>query len=897
MTVTRFTDYATGTFAFLSALTLSVMFVTTAGADDDSASKFYKERIEPVLQKNCYECHSHASGEASGKLMLDSMAAMTAGGTRGAAIVPGKPDDSWFIKAIAYTDNDLQMPPGGKLPDETIELLKKWVIDGAKGVPEGTSMVSASGIKRLMPEEATTHWAYNPPAHATITDANRLAQLASEARVDPSVVHRFTRSRIDNVMLSAQLTGGVAPSEAADRQTLARRLSYDLLGLPPSLELTRRVASDPRPDDIVIAELIDQLLASPRFGERFARYWMDVARYADTKGYVFREDRDYPQAYRYREWLISAFNDDLPYTEFVRRQLAADKYDPQNEKGQLPALGFLTLGRRFLNNKNDIIDDRLDVTARGLMGLTLACARCHDHKYDPISQADYYSMYGVFLNTEEPGGDPWPHRMTDSTENRKSFILIRGSPGNRGAEVPRKFVSFLSPEDKEFGEGSGRSELAARITSKDNPLTARVLVNRIWMRLMGTSLVDSPSDFGARCPPPRLQAVLDELAVDFIDHDWSMKHLVRSIVSSATYQQQSLATGRNLALDPENALYWHANRRRLDFESLRDSTLDVAGQLDASIGGTSEKIHERPFSRRRTVYAYIDRQNLPGVFRNFDVASPDAHSPQRLQTTVPQQGLFLLNSGFVTEMAHDIGQRLEKEVHSSDDRERVKRVFEMILHREPDEEETRAALMLVSQATGQSTPAPERWVCGYGEVDVEAGVVRSFNRLPFTNGKSWQGGSALPDPKLGWCMLNKEGGHPGADTSFAVIRRWYAPRDGIVSVRGKLNHRSDMGNGVRATVTSSRTGKHGQWEAKHQETRTVADSIEVKAGDAIDLVTDSLGEHSHDSFEWKVRIQYQAGGETFDSSRELPTERQPPLNNWEQLAQALMASNEFAFVD
>ncbi len=421
-------------------------------------------------------------------------------------------------------------------------------------------------------------------------------------------------------------------------------MAYDLTGLPIDAALAKSFITDAQPLPMAVEALVDRLISSQHFGERWARHWMDVARYADTKGYVFQEDRNYPQAFKYRDWLVSAFNADKPYSEFVAEQLAGDVVDPQNANGKLPAVGFLTLGRRFLNNKNDIIDDRLDVTTRGLMGLTLACARCHDHKYDPVSQADYYALYGVFLNTEEPGGEPWPHRLAEAKDDRKSFVLIRGQPGNRGDEVPRRFVSFLSPDKATFTQGSGRDQVAARITSPDNPLTARVMVNRVWMRLMGASLVDSPSDFGVRCPPPRLQAVLDDLAVEFMQSGWSIKQLVRRIATSSAYRQSSLARDEAAAIDTENALYWRMNRKRMDFESLRDGVLAAAGQLDSRIGGESEKIHQPPYSHRRTVYAHIDRQNLPGVFRNFDVASPDAHSPQRLPTTVPQQGLYLLNS-------------------------------------------------------------------------------------------------------------------------------------------------------------------------------------------------------------------------------------------------------------
>lgn len=871
-----------------------------AAFGQEPSSSFYKERIEPVLKASCLECHSHASGEASGQLMLDSMAAMSGGGSRGPAVVPGKPEESWLLKALTYKDAELQMPPDGKLADKVIDDFRKWIADGAVGAPAGGA-VSASGIKRLVPEEAATHWAYQLPKRtAAPTDAELIA-LARQAKLDPAATDRaieqFGTTKIDRLLLAAQLSAGVLPSPPADRRTLIRRLAYDLTGLPPQADAIARFVESDGSTDAAFGALTDRLLASVQFGERFARHWMDVARYADTKGYVFREERDYPQAYKYRDWLIEAFNSDLPYTEFIRQQLAADRFDPENQHGELPALGFLTLGRRFLNNKNDIIDDRLDVTTRGLMGLTLACARCHDHKYDPISQADYYALHGVFLNTEEPGGDPWPHRLTDSKDTRKSFILIRGSPGNRGAEVERRFVSFLAPDEEPFHDGSGRAELADRIASTENPLTARVLVNRVWMRLMGASLVDSPSDFGARCPPPRLQAVLDELALDFMRSQWSMKTLIRRIVGSAAYRQQSIARADALAKDPENSLYWRMNRRRLDFEALRDSVLEVTGQLDHRVGGPSEKIHQAPYSHRRTVYAYIDRQNLPGVFRSFDVASPDSHSPQRLQTTVPQQGLYLLNSGFIAELAQSLAGQVTTALADRDDQRRIGQLFARILGRAPEPHELAAALELVRSAKGAVELPAERWICGYGELDAEGGQLKSFARLPHRTDAAWQGGPKLPDEALGWCMLNKDGGHPGSDLQHAVVRRWTAPHEGVVTLRGKLAHRSDQGDGVRATLISSSSGRLGQWTAANGEARTVASDIKVAAGETLELVTDCLGSVHHDGFEWKVRIQYQGGGETYDSSRELPGVRPEPLNAWDQLAQALMAANEFAFVD
>lgn len=351
----------------------------------------------------------------------------------------------------------------------------------------------------------------------------------------------------------------------------------------------------------------------------------------------------------------------------------------------LPALGFLTLGRRFLNNQQDIIDDRLDVVARGLMGMTLTCARCHDHKYDPVTQADYYALFGVFLNTDEPGGEPWPHRLVDSNERRESFILIRGSPSNRGPQVAPRFVSFLATDEKPFSQGSGRLEMAAHIVSPQNPLTARVMANRVWLQLTGSSLVESPSDFGLRCGVPKQRRLLDHLASILIDSGWSLKHLMRAIVTSRVYQQASWHRADAYTIDPENSLYWKMNRRRLDFEALRDTLLARVGELNQEMLGKSTPITTAPFSRRRTVYAYIDRQNLPQLFRTFDVASPDTHSPQRAQTSVPQQGLYLLNSDFLDQLARQLASRAE--ALSSQPSEQSAWMFQQVLCRVPAHQE------------------------------------------------------------------------------------------------------------------------------------------------------------------------------------------------------------------
>ena len=878
---------STAFIASFSAIRCSAVPPSSADPPADSI-EFYQQKVEPLLKSACYECHSHAAGEASGKLMVDSLIGMTDGGTRGAALHAGKPDTSLILKAVSYADTELQMPPDGQLPADQIEVLRAWITAGAVGPMSESSNPST---KKLSPEIiAATHWAYQPPQAFQTTE---LLSGTSQAT-----------STIDTIVLSKLAACGSQLSPQADRATLLRRLHYDLIGLPPSAEEIERFSSDGRDNDELISATVDRLLTSPHFGERWARYWMDVSRYADTKGYVFTEDRQYPEAYRYRDWLVDAFNNDMPYNEFIRKQIAADT-DPTATEKDLPALGFLTLGRRFLNNKQDIIDDRLDVVSRGLMGMTLACARCHDHKYDPVTQADYYALYGVFLNTDEPGGEPFPHRLTESKEDRKSHILLRGNPGNRGAEVPRRFVSFLSPQAAPFDAvGSGRAQLAARIVDPQNPLTARVIANRVWMRLMGASLVESPSDFGTRCPAPTQQALLDQMALDLIRGSWSVKQLIRTITLSSVYQQRSLHREEAAQIDPTNGLYWRANRRRRDFESLRDSLLSVSGQLDTAVHGKSEKITERPFPHRRTVYAYIDRQNLPNLFRSFDFASPDSHNPSRPYTSVPQQSLFLLNSDFVAELAAELGNSARQ---ASNDPKAIEsavaQLYRQVLGRFPAADECGLMVNFVTLTDPTSeqphaTETLERWIYGYGSFDAVTKTLANFQRLPKFTGSAWQGGEALPDSKLGWSTLSASGGHPGDALHCAVSKRWIAPRDGKLRVTGKLQHKQDAGDGVRGTILVDSGNSIGQWTAKNSEAKTNCELILIMAGQKIDFVTDCIGAPDSDRFTWRIRLRYEDGArEEFDAEREFPQPPSVPLDRWQQLAQALLASNEFAFVD
>jgi hypothetical protein len=428
-------------------------------------------------------------------------------------------------------------------------------------------------------------------------------------------------------------------------------------------------------------------------------------------------------------------------------------------------MGFLTLGRRFLNNQNDIIDDRIDVVCRGLMGLTVACARCHDHKFDPIPTKDYYSLHGIFASSQEPkdlpvlasSGKPTPEQEAFEKERQKlqaevdeyekkfeaelkarnrmhrnelrkrqqkvdalkathpgapasamvlvdapravePVVFVRGIQGNRGESVPRQFLAVLSGEKREpFKDGSGRLELAKAIASRDNPLTARVFVNRVWMHYFGTGIVRTAGDFGLRGDPPTHSELLDWLALRFIEDGWSMKKLHRQILLSQTYQQASTINPSAAAVDPDNRLVWRMARKRLEFEPLRDAMLAVSGKLDRNAGGAPVDILKAPFSGRRTVYGFIDRQNLPGVFRSFDLASPDTSTPQRHVTTVPQQALFLMNNPFVAEQAKALAARPDVQARTAPE-ERVRYLVRLIFGRDPDADEVTLGCQFVASA-------------------------------------------------------------------------------------------------------------------------------------------------------------------------------------------------------
>ncbi len=932
-----------------------------AHATSPEEIEFFEKRVRPVLSEQCYKCHGPDKQKA--ELRVDSREAILKGTDLGPVVVPGKPEESSFIKSIRH-EGDSKMPEkADKMPDDQINALTEWVKMGLPW-PEN-DQPGALGAK----EKAKQHWAYQPIRHVTPPDVS----------ASPAAVH----NEIDAFIVQKLEEAGLEPSPPADKRTLIRRATFDLIGLPPTVEEVAAFENDTAPD--AFAKVIDRLLASPAYGERWGRHWLDVARYADSKGYVFQEERKYPFAYTYRDWVIRAFNEDLPFDQFVIQQLAADFVASKEDPSPLAAMGFLTVGRRFLNNQHDIIDDRIDLVGRGLMGLTIACARCHDHKFDPIEQKDYYALYGVFASSREPselpalpdeadgearakfkvkhdekqaeldrflaeksadlsllttlttgvpvvigpveratirrlvprpdrdraaelqkkvdatltleGAPPRAMVMEDLPSPVQPHVFVRGNPGRPGEEVDRRFVSILSRGQPEpFKNGSGRLELAQAIVSRDNPLTARVFVNRVWAHHFARGLVRTPGDFGVKGEPPTHPELLDWLATRFMDDGWSIKKLHRLIMLSSTYQQAADANEKLDLADPDNRLVGRQNRQRLDFEATRDSLLCVAGQLDGRMGGRAGDISDH----RRTVYAFIDRQNLPGVFRTFDFATPDTTNPQRFVTTVPQQALFMMNSPFVMDQARALVDAEEFSKNDGASEWQVQELYERVLARRAEPAEVENALRFIATEEARPIPQPETplWQYGYGRFDEGAKTVH-FNALPQFNEGSWRGGPKLPAGDFGYTSLSAGGGHPGPDADHAAILRWTAPIDAMVNVSGDVSRPSENGDGIEIQIVSSRGGLVTAVIAEPKATVPLStNGIEVKAGDTLDFIASCRTGDNSDSFTWGPRIEAPGAvwnaAEQFSGPRPTP---EAPLTPWEKIAQVLLSTNEFVFVD
>jgi hypothetical protein len=494
--------------------------------------------------------------------------------------------------------------------------------------------------------------------------------------------------------------------------------------------------------------------------------------------------------------------------------------------------------------------------------------------------------------------------LVDPPQPVDPVIFQGGDPGKTGESVPRQFLGFLAGKGRQpFAEGTGRLALASAVASADNPLTARVLVNRVWAWHMGQGLVRTPSDFGLRSEPPSHPELLDYLAARFIREGWSLKKLHRWIMLSYAYQQRSAPRDIAAQTDPENRLLWRMNRRRLEFEPFRDAMLAVSGRLDPALGGPPVDLLRTPFSRRRTLYGLTERGKLNSTLRVFDAANPKLHSPERYETIVPQQALFLLNSPFAAHQARQFAASLNAAPAGP---ARVDLAFNLAFARPCTPAERDASLQFVAAAGQPAAAADEQetFFYGWGEVDPRTLRVLAFTRFPHFTGDAWQSGLELPDGRHGWVSLTAAGGHPGPDQARAAIRRWRAPAAGSLAISGLLEHAAiGEGDGIRGRIISSRHGVLGTWLAAGEEVETSVSPVRVRPGDQIDFVVDCRENDGSDGFNWRVTLRLaDAAGQTrvWNSAEEFtgpPVDQEPSLSPWEKLAQVLLMSNEFAFID
>jgi cytochrome c553 len=755
-------------------------------AAEEVGTAFFETRIRPVLATHCYECHSREADQAKGGLRLDDRAAVLRGGDSGPALVPGDPDASLLLRAIRHEDPDLEMPPRkARLPEAVLADVARWIAAGAPDPREPGPAPAPESADR-----SRSHWSFRPPAPPPLPEPKR---------------RDWAWRDLDRFVLATLEAHGIDPSPDADAATFARRLAFDLTGLPPGPDAARQAAED-------LPAYVDALLASPAFGPRWGRHWLDVVRYAESNGK--EANLIHPHAWRYRDYVIDAWNRDVPYDRFLTEQLAGDLLPAEDDADRarlLVATGFLALGPKSLAEQNpaqfsaDVADEQIDALSRAFLGLSLACARCHDHKADPVTMSDYYALAGIFRSTDTRYGT-WvdsesnrgghlirlpdlpgqliPNRSLSKAEVEKLRAQLarleaeeqagraraeqaaregrdlqgefnemlrealrilwtrgpivgrletvdaegnalplcmgaleaetkvhspryeRGDLAHPAETVPRAVPALfgLSTEGPVPEAASGRLELARWITDPGHPLTARVLVNRVWTHLFGAGLVETVDDFGRTGAAPSHPELLDHLAVRFRDGGGSVKGLIREIVLSRTYRQASGWRAEPFAQDPDNRLLWRMSKRRLDAEAIRDAMLAASGELELAPrpGSLVAKLEVQsaamiPFNRElpedldgsthRSVYLPVLRDQLPDVLRQFDFAEPSLVTGRRERTNVPPQALYLMNSAFVRARAAAVAERLLAE--ASTDGDRIRAAYRRCLGRAPDPEELR----------------------------------------------------------------------------------------------------------------------------------------------------------------------------------------------------------------
>ncbi|MFN7682789.1 MAG: PSD1 and planctomycete cytochrome C domain-containing protein [Planctomyces sp.] len=661
---------------------------------------FFETRIRPVLVTHCYQCHSSESRIVQGGLRLDSKAGLARGGDSGPAISPQAADSSLLLQALRY--DGLQMPPTGRLPESVIQDFQTWL---SMGAPDPRTESSPAPATHPDPETGRSHWAFQLPRE-------------SPAPVTTTPVTTTpVNSKLDAFILAKLQEQQLPAAKPADPHTLVRRLALDLTGLPPTAQQVESFVSDP--SETAWQQLVEQLLASPAYGERWARLWLDVARYAEDQAHIVGDDKSltYPNAWQYRDWVIHALNQDLSYAQFIRLQLAADLLEGP-ESPNLAALGFIGLGPKYYDRGQLFVmaeewEDRVDVVGRGLLGLTVACARCHDHKYDPIQTADYYGLAGIFASTRMFNRSLTDKAAKDDAKPEDSMhivregtptdlhVFIRGDVDNKGPLAPRRFLPILTSSSQNFTDGSGRKQLAEAIVDPGNPVTARVIVNRIWAAYFGRGLVGTLSNFGLLGDRPTHPELLDDLAVRFQQNGWSLKWLHREIVLSGTYRQSSQVAAEVLTRDPDNIWLARMPRRRLGAEGWRDALLAVTGRLDAStVGGPSIDPSDAA-QNRRTVYSRISRLDLNRYLVLYDFPDPNVTAEKRSETITPLQKLFVLNSPFMLSQAEALESRLLQAVPDDGADVAYRRIdwaWRNLFGRQPTADEMRLSAEFLQQA-------------------------------------------------------------------------------------------------------------------------------------------------------------------------------------------------------
>jgi hypothetical protein len=774
----------------LALLLLSLHARSQEDAADREGLDLFEKRIRPVLVERCYSCHSAAAEKIKGNLVVDTREGLLKGGDTGPSVVPGNPDKSLLIKALRWTEEEFKMPPKKRLPADVVADFETWV---RRGAPDPRFAAAPASKKPAINVAAARHaWPFSP-----------LTEPAVPAVSDPA----WGRNPIDRFIL-AKLEGlKLTPAPDADKRTLIRRATFDLTGLPPTPEEIDAFLADA--SEAAFSRVVDRLLSSPAYGERWGRHWLDVVRYADTAG--DNSDFPIPQIHKYRNYVIAAFNEDKPYDQFIREQLAGDLLPfktSEERRENLIATGYLANAKRFGSRVDDYpwhltIEDTIDNLGRTFLGLTVNCTRCHDHKFDPLTNEDYYALYGIFESTRYP----WPgieleqhqrdfiplappdvvekalkqhaaqkaeldaaikrleaekkafaqgaetaldgeadrirqyaddlskaadaakkaaaqfsktelpfetaYAVAEAPKQGNSKVQIKGDPARLGREVPRRFIEVLGGQElSSEAKGSGRHQLAEWIADPANPLTARVMANRLWHYHFGKGIIQTPSDFGRQGRRPTHPELLDWLARRFIESGWSVKSMHRLILNSRAYRMSCEDNDAGAAADPGDDLLWKFRRRRLEAEAIRDSLLAVSGALDRRMGGAHpfpamtawDYTQHKPFiavyeSSLRSVYLMTQRIRRHPYFGTFDGAETNMSTSFRVTSTTPLQALYLLNDPFVHEQARGFAARLARE--RKDDAARIDRAYALALGRSPSAAEAAASLEFVNGVRGQ----------------------------------------------------------------------------------------------------------------------------------------------------------------------------------------------------